>query len=148
MTTNTKDQQLPLLTWLRESYFIRAINPESTGHKAPWATVVMSSLWKCYPSALNPSATCWEKAATLHSKKAQKTNSSSSLFPWFLYPITSLGRKLREVEEKEGESKIRLSLAAIGESIWGKCIQLPLNARGLLPPPVTKPPTEWMGPRH
>lgn len=57
-----------MLTWLRESFFIRAINPKSTGHKALWATVVMSSLWKCYPSALNPSATCWEKAATLRSR--------------------------------------------------------------------------------
>lgn len=63
--TSNADQTCCLLTWLRESLFISPINPQRKGHKAPCTTVVMSSLWKCYPTALNPSATCCEKASTL-----------------------------------------------------------------------------------
>lgn len=74
------DQTCCLLTWLRESLFISAINPKRKGHKAPCTTVVMNSLWKCYPSALNPSATCCKKASTLLNRSPLKqTNLRSEL---------------------------------------------------------------------
>lgn len=72
--TNKTDQTCCLLTWLGGSLFISAINPKRKGHKAACTTAVMSSLWKCYPSALNPSATCCEKSRHAPQQTPSKTN--------------------------------------------------------------------------